>query len=162
MRFLFVDEILELEPGKRIRGLKYIDPTEDYFRDHFPGFPVVPGVLLTEMMAQLGGKCLDAEDLPRGKSMLASIESAKFRQWVRPGETVFIEADVKVSRPQYASAHCRVCVGERPVASADLFFSFVPLGQLATTFRDEALELYHARRSGVANLGLQPIPTTLF
>lgn len=161
MRFLFVDEILELEPGKRIRGLKYIDPAEDYFRDHFPGFPVVPGVLLTEMMAQLGGKCLDAEDLARGKSMLAAIESAKFRQWVRPGETVFIEADVKLSRPQYASANCRVHVADRPVASAELFFSFVPLGQLATTFRDEALEHFHARRSGVANLGLQPIPTTL-
>ena len=162
MRFLFVDEILELEPGKRIRGLKYIDPSEDYFRDHFPGFPVVPGVLLTEMMAQLGGKSLDAESLDRGKSMLASIESAKFRQWVRPGETVLIEADVKLSRPQYASAHCRVLVSERPVASAELFFSFVPLGQLSTTFRDEALEHYYTQRSGILNVGLQPIPGTFF
>jgi 3-hydroxyacyl-[acyl-carrier-protein] dehydratase len=161
VRFLLVDEILELVPGQRILGLKRIDPEEDYFRDHFPGFPVVPGVLLTEMMAQLGGKCLDAENLSRGKSMLAAIESAKFRQWVRPGEVAIIEAEIKSSRPQYASASCRVRVGERAVASAELFFSFVPAGQFAPAFRDEALDLYFTSRSGVLNLGLQPIPTTL-
>lgn len=139
MRFILVDEILELEPGRRIRGIKRVAVDEDYFRDHFPGFPVVPGVLLTEMMAQLAGKCLDAEDPARGKSMLAAIESAKFRKWVNPGETVEISAEVRVSRPQYAKAACKVHVQGAEVASSDLMFTFVAGAQFAPGYRDEVL-----------------------
>ena len=61
MRFLMVDRIVSLEPGVSIEAEKTLDASEELFRDHFPGFPVVPGVLLTEMMAQAAGKCVDAE-----------------------------------------------------------------------------------------------------
>lgn len=150
MRFILIDDILEMEPGQRIRGVKRIAPDEDYFRDHFPGFPVVPGVLLTEMMAQTAGKCLDSEDAARGKSMLARITNASFREWVRPGETATIVAEIRVSRPQYATAHCRVEVGTRAVASAELMFSFVPPNQFAADFRDEVIERYLQRSAGAA------------
>ena len=83
MRFILVDSIVSLSPGTEISAVRLIREDEDYFADHFPGFPVVPGVLLTEMMAQTAGKCLDAERRPRGKAMLAKIVSASFRQWVR-------------------------------------------------------------------------------
>jgi 3-hydroxyacyl-[acyl-carrier-protein] dehydratase len=142
VRFILIDEILELVPGKYIRGVKHIDPGEDYFRDHFPGFPVVPGVLLTEMMAQTAGKCLDMEDLNRGKSMLVRINVANFRGWVRPGETATIIANISLSQPQIATALCRVEIGERKVASADLVFSFVPSTQFAPDYRDEVLERF--------------------
>ena len=66
MRFIFVDEIIELQPGEHIKAIKTISSGEEFFRDHFPGFPVVPGVLLTEMMAQAAGKCLDAQRSARG------------------------------------------------------------------------------------------------
>ena len=66
MRFVLVDRIVSLTPGDQITAVRLIRPDEDYFADHFPGFPVVPGVLLTEMMAQTAGKCLDAERRPRG------------------------------------------------------------------------------------------------
>jgi 3-hydroxyacyl-[acyl-carrier-protein] dehydratase len=148
VRFLLVDDILELEPGKRIRGLKRIATDEDYFRDHFPGFPVVPGVLLTEMMAQLAGKCLDAENPARGRSMLAAIESAKFRHWVNPGEIAMIEAIILVSRPQFAKAKCQVHVGEKLVATSELFFSFVAGSQFAPGFRDPVLERYYESQPG--------------
>jgi len=146
VRFILVDDILDLDPGKYIRGIKRIAMDEDYFRDHFPGFPVVPGVLLTEMMAQLAGKCLDAENPARGRSMLAAIESAKFRHWVNPGEVATIDATIQVSRPQFARAKCQVHVGETLVATAELFFSFVPGNQFAPGFRDAVLERYYESR----------------
>lgn len=158
MRFLLVDEILELAPGSHIRAVKFIAPDEDYFRDHFPGFPVVPGVLLTEMMAQAAGKCLAAEDLSRGRPMLARIKSASFREWVGPGKNVILVADIKVSRPQFATALCRAEVDDRIVCAAEVFFSFVPEAQFSAGFRDEVLERYLDNRvpAGPMNPGLQP------
>ena len=107
MRFLLVDEILELVPGQHIRATKTMDPGEELFEDHFPGFPVVPGVLLTEMMAQAAGKCLAAEDAGRGRPMLAKITSASFREWVTPGQVCAIEAWIRSSRARFATAECR-------------------------------------------------------
>ena len=92
MRFILVDRIVSLTPGVEITATRRVDHADDYLADHFPGFPVVPGVLLTEMMAQTAGKCLDAERRPRGKAMLAKILSASFRQWVRPGDEVELRA----------------------------------------------------------------------
>jgi 3-hydroxyacyl-[acyl-carrier-protein] dehydratase len=146
MRFLLVDRILELEPGKSIKAERHISGDEDFFRDHFPGFPVVPGVLLTEMMAQAAGKCLDAEGTGRGKAMLAQIRSASFRDWVRPGSTALITAEVRTNQAQYATAVCGIEVDGVRVCSADLLFSFLPLGEFAPGYRDEVLETFLASR----------------
>jgi len=142
VRFIFVDEILELVPGQRIKAIKVISPEEEYFRDHFPGFPVVPGVLLTEMMAQTAGKCLDAEDPRRGKAMLAQIKSASFREWVPPGKRATIQAEIRSSRPQFATADCSVEVDQHKVCSAELFFTFVAADRFAPGYRDEVLDSY--------------------
>jgi 3-hydroxyacyl-[acyl-carrier-protein] dehydratase len=142
LRFILVDEILAMTPGKTIRATKFVAPDEDYFRDHFPGFPVVPGVLITEMMAQTAGKCLDAESPDRGRSMLARIDSARFSDWVLPGSTAIISAEIRTSRPQFATAKCQVEVQSRIVATAELFFAFVPRHRFAADLRDEVLESY--------------------
>ena len=112
-----------MSPGKAIRAVKRIAENEEFFEDHFPGFPVVPGVLLTEMMAQTAGKCLDAENRPRGKAMLVQIVKAAFRNWMRPGHTAVIVADIKSNRDQYATAACTVEVDQKKICSAELFFS---------------------------------------
>ena len=144
MTFILVDRILELSPGRHIRALKHIALNEDYFRDHFPGFPVVPGVLLTEMMSQTAGKCLMAEDVSRGRPMLAQIKSAKFKDWVGPGKTVILVAEIKVSRPQFATANCRAEVDGKEACSAEILFSFVPSDRFSPDFHDEVLEAFLA------------------
>jgi 3-hydroxyacyl-[acyl-carrier-protein] dehydratase len=144
MRFILIDRIVALQPGQSITAARSIRPDEDYFRDHFPGFPVVPGVLLTEMMAQTAGKCLDAERLPRGKAMLAKILGASFRQWVRPGDETLVYANVTANEERYATAECHVDVSERQVAQAKLFFSFLSTDNLAGDFRDDLLEEFLA------------------
>src|SRR5262245_44769372 len=127
MRFVLVDRIHALEPGRRVVASRHIDPGEEFFQDHFPGFPVVPGVLLTEMMGQAAAKALDCQHLPRGKAMLAKINSASFRQWVRPGDEVMLHGEITANTERYASADCRAEVGGKPVAQASLFFTFMPV-----------------------------------
>ena len=82
MRFQFIDSILELEAGERVVATRDVNPDEDYFQDHFPGFPVMPGVLLTETMGQAAAKCLDAERLPRGSRIGPSLSRiGPFLRW---------------------------------------------------------------------------------
>jgi 3-hydroxyacyl-[acyl-carrier-protein] dehydratase len=147
MRFVLVDRIVALEPGVRVQASRRIPEDEDYFQDHFPGFPVVPGVLLTEMMGQAAAKALDAERRPRGKAMLAKILSASFRQWVRPGDEVELHAQLSANTDRFAQADCQASVKGATVAQAQLFFTFVSIDTFAPGLRDRVLDEYLARPS---------------
>ena len=146
MRFLFVDRILKLEPGTFIEAERVFPSDLDFFRDHFPGFPVVPGVLLTEMMGQAAAMCLNAEDPDRGRgrAVLAQIRSASFRDWVKPDEKISIRAEIRTNRPELATAVCSAEVRGSKVSTADLLFSFLPKDRFAPDYRDEVLESFLA------------------
>ena len=137
MKFVFVDEVLELVPEKRVLAITKIAQDEPYFADHFPGFPVVPGVLLTEMMGQAAAKCLDVDLKTRGKTVLARIVSANFRGWVGPGETVSLAANIRSLQKRFATADCQAEVDGKRVATAELLFTFVSLEEFPQGFRDE-------------------------
>ena len=150
MRFLLVDRILALEAGKSITAEKVLVSGEELFRDHFPGFPVVPGVLLTEMMAQAAGKCLNAERRPRGNAMLIEIRNARFREWARPDETIRLFAQIEQNQQRVAVAQCHAEVAQKKVCSATLMFAFKPIAEFAPHYRDAVLEDYLA---SLANRG---------
>jgi 3-hydroxyacyl-[acyl-carrier-protein] dehydratase len=147
MRFILVDRILSLEPGVSIEAQKTMPASEEFFLDHFPGFPVVPGVLLTEMMAQAAGKVLDTEDAARGRAMLGEIRSARFRSWMRPDETATIFASIVKSQADFAVARCHIKIADRKICSAELMFAFVPRNQFAPDYVDEVLATYLASRA---------------
>jgi 3-hydroxyacyl-[acyl-carrier-protein] dehydratase len=140
MRFLLVKRIVTMEPGVAIHAEMSLPASEELFQDHFPGFPVVPGVLLTEMMAQAAGKCLNSQRLPRGYAMLGEIRNAKFRAWVKPDDLIQLHATIETSRDAFAVARCHAEVAGRKVCSAELLFSFLRAEQFAPDYRDALLE----------------------
>ncbi len=97
--FLFLDRVLELEPGRRGVAIKAVSGAESYFAGHFPGYPVMPGVLIVEALAQLGAVCILSTPECRGKLVLfGGIEAARFRQQVLPGETLRLEIELTSRR----------------------------------------------------------------
>ena len=151
MRFLLVKKIHAMVPGESIEAEMSLPASEELFQDHFPGFPVVPGVLLTEMMAQAAGKCLNAQRLPRGNAMLIEVRSAKFRAWVRPDEPIRLHAHIDNNAEAFAVAKCHAAVGSRKVCSAELLFSFKPIAEFAPDYHDAVLEAWlTAHHSGGA------------
>ncbi|MGP0074162.1 MAG: 3-hydroxyacyl-ACP dehydratase FabZ [Bryobacteraceae bacterium] len=118
---LLVDRVLELEE-ERIVGIKNVTVNEPFFVGHFPEFPVMPGVLVVEAMAQVAG-VLVLKSVPDRKNklvLLASIEEAKFRRPVRPGDQLRIEMKVTKRKANIAKMHGQATVDGVVVAEAEL------------------------------------------
>ena len=125
--FLLVDRITELEPGKRVVGLKNVTINEPFFQGHFPGHPIMPGVLIIEAMAQVGGVLLlsSVED-PRGKLVYFSgIDAARFRQSVLPGDQLRFELELLKLRGSLCKMRGTGWVGDNLVAEAELMSTIV-------------------------------------
>ena len=95
MRFRQLDQILELQPGKRIVAVKRLEPHEEYLKDHFPGFPVMPGVLMLEAMFQAGAWLVYAsEEFRYAMVVLKEARNIKFADFVEPGEQLIVTAEI--------------------------------------------------------------------
>ncbi|HEU5180922.1 MAG TPA: 3-hydroxyacyl-ACP dehydratase FabZ [Candidatus Polarisedimenticolia bacterium] len=123
--FLLVDRVVELEEGKRIVAIKNVSFNEPYFQGHFPGNPIMPGVLVVEAMAQAGAVLLlHSRPESRGKVVyFAGIDKAKFRRPVVPGDRISLRVEVLKLRSRTCLMRGEAFVGENLVAEAEIFSS---------------------------------------
>ena len=120
--FLLVDRILEIEPGVRIVGMKNVTINEPFFQGHFPGHPIMPGVLIIEAMAQVGGMLLmGAVEEPESKVVyFMSLDNVKFRRPVKPGDQLRFELDMTQSRGRICKMRGVARVDGEVAAEADM------------------------------------------
>ncbi len=125
--FLMVDGILEMERLKRIVGVKNVSITESYFQGHFPGKPIMPGVLIIEAMAQTGGLLLLQEVPDREKKLLyfVAVDDARFRRPVVPGEQLILEVTVVSWRGNFCKLAGKATVNGDLAAEATLMCKMV-------------------------------------
>lgn len=121
--FLMVDRVIEIEGSRRVVGLKNVSINEPFFQGHYPGDPIMPGVLVIEALAQIGGVLLSQELEHKGKTaVLLSLDKVKFRRAVRPGDQLILEAEAIRVRSTTGHVKGRATVGGELVAEAEIKF----------------------------------------
>lgn len=124
--FLLVDRILEIEPGKRAVGYKNVSANEEFFNGHFPGQAMMPGVLILEAMAQVGGILLLTSPENSSKlAVIAGMENIKFRKPVVPGDRLVTEVELTSLRRSFGKVRMVARVDGEVVAECDLMFGLV-------------------------------------
>jgi len=133
--FLLVDRVLECVPGKSVRALKNVTINEPFFQGHFPGFPIMPGVLMVEAMAQAGGALLLTEISDRDSKLMVftGIERARFRRPVTPGDQLRIVVEVLAWRSTAVRMEGKAYVGEKVAAEAVITCRVIPRGPAPAT-----------------------------
>jgi 3-hydroxyacyl-[acyl-carrier-protein] dehydratase len=121
--FLFIDEIVEISPGKSVKAIKYVKGDEFYFKGHFPENPIMPGVIIIETMAQAGAVSLLMLEQYKGKLVLfAGIDNAKFKKIVRPNDVLEMEVEIISLKMNVGRAKAVVKVNNELACSAELLF----------------------------------------
>jgi 3-hydroxyacyl-[acyl-carrier-protein] dehydratase len=124
--FLLIDRIVELEEGKRAVGIKNVSINEPFFQGHFPGYPVMPGVLIMEAMSQVGAVAILKQPENVGKlGVFAGIDNARFRQQVRPGDQLRIEVEILGYKGNIGRGRGRAMVGDKLAAEGEMLFALI-------------------------------------
>ena len=122
--FLMIDEVLELEPGERVVARKLVREDEWYLRGHFPGRPVMPGVLIVEAMAQTGAVAVLSEEENRGRiALFAGIDDTRFKRIVEPGDELELECRLEQVRGPIGKGRARATVDGQLAARGTLTFA---------------------------------------
>jgi 3-hydroxyacyl-[acyl-carrier-protein] dehydratase len=125
MRWIWIDKFIEFESGRHAVALKNVTLAEEHLHDHFPGFPVMPESLMIEAMAQTAGILVGEAKNFREKVILAKIKKAVFFDFVKPGDTILLEANIESIAPEAASTTGKITRSDKLIAEIDLMFSHI-------------------------------------
>ncbi len=137
MRWIWIDKFIEFESGKHAVAIKNVTLAEEHLHDHFPGFPLMPETLCIEAMAQTAGILVGEAKKFREKVILAKIKKAVFFDYVKPGDTIKLDATIESIAPEAASISGRITCSEKLVAEIDLMFSHIDQNLAGKEFPEE-------------------------
>ncbi len=165
MRWIWIDRFLEFESGSHAKAVKNVTLAEDHLHDHFPGFPVMPGSLIMEGMAQTGGLLLGETSQFEHVVILAKIPKLNFYGWACPGDTLVYSAKLLDAREDGGVVECTAHVGDRLVADAEIVFAHLPktggetVDQKNFVFTMKLLGVFDVGRAGDGAPGAAAAPT---
>ncbi|MEY3173113.1 MAG: 3-hydroxyacyl-[acyl-carrier-protein] dehydratase FabZ [Planctomycetota bacterium] len=156
MRWYWIDRFIEFESGKLARAVKNVSLAEEHLHDHFPGFPVMPGSLMIEGMAQTGGILLGEHFKFEYNVILAKVPKVTFHSWACPGDQLIYTARLMAAGEEGGSAAVEATVGDRQVASAEIVFAhlksddpqFSRIDQKNFVFRMNLLDILTVGKAG--------------
>ncbi len=125
MRWFWIDRFIEFNSGRSATAVKNVTLAEEHLHDHYPGFPVMPGSLIIEGMAQTGGLLLGEVNNFEHLVILAKIPKVVFHSWATPGDTLHYKADLLDAREEGGTVSVTATCGDRLVAEAEIMFAHV-------------------------------------
>jgi len=137
MRWIWIDKFVEFKSGERAVAIKNVTLAEEHLHDHFPGFAVMPESLMIEAMAQTSGILVGEAKKFQEKVILAKIKKAVFYDYVKPGDTLKLDAKIESIAPEAASTSGKITVGEKLIAEIDLMFSHIDQNLAGKKFPEE-------------------------
>jgi 3-hydroxyacyl-[acyl-carrier-protein] dehydratase len=137
MRWIWIDKFVEFDSGRRAVALKNVTLAEEHLHDHFPGFPVMPECLMIEAMAQTAGILVGEAKKFQEKVILAKIKKAVFFDYVKPGDTIELEANIESITQEAASTSGKITRSEKLIAEIDLMFSHIDRNLAGKEFPEE-------------------------
>jgi len=153
MRWIWIDRFTEFESGSHATAVKNVTLAEEHLHDHYPGFPVMPGSLIMEGLAQTGGILLGEKNNFEHVVILAKIPKCEFHSWACPGDKLTYKVNLVESSEQGGMVECTATVGDRLVAEAEIVFAHVDKTRPEAAAIDQKNFVFSMRLLGVMDVG---------